>query len=249
MWKSNVGTPEHPVSYLHEYAVGVIWEALHSQESVHVLTKTGKWSSNLKDGMARCAIPDETTAIAGTIPDLAIYNSDHIPIRVVEVDYTSKTKEDVIQRRHNLGVETVVVDINSEKDLLRIIFDDSPLNQNQDVFMPDRESLNQRQWFGYRPVLMDKDNRTFMPEMTVVNQVVENVPQQQDFIRTQRAADDLIKNIMHALASCSPQVRREFFGMMSVAVNNVHSLYPISAANPKFEVLSNAYRTFMYNEG
>ena len=247
LWKVNVGTPEHRVSYLHEYAVAMIWEALHSQRQVFVVTKTGKPSSDLKDGMARCDVPDETTAIAGTIPDLAIYNSDHRPIRVVEVDYTSKTKEDVIQRRRNLDVETVVVDISSEQDLFRMILDDNPLNRNQDVFMPDKGALNQRQWHNYRPVLMGSDNRIFMPDMNVVNQVVVNIHQQQDFRREQQEADDFIRNMMSALASCSPQVRREFCDMMS-AMNDVHALYPISAANPKFEVLSSTYRTFMDTE-
>ncbi|MXY46421.1 MAG: hypothetical protein F4Y44_05425 [Chloroflexi bacterium] len=247
LWKENVGTQANPVSYLHEYAVAMIWEALHSQAKVFVVSATGETSSDLRDGMARCAIPDETTAIAGTIPDLAIYNSDHRPIRVIEVDYTSKTKEDVIQRRHNLRVETVVVDISSEKDLYHMILDDNPFNRNQDAFMPDSGSLNQHQWYNYKPVLMGEDNRTFMPDMEVVNQVVVNILQQQEFLRRQREADDTIRNIMHALVSCSPQVRREFRDMMS-AMNSVHALYPISAANPKFEVLSKAYRTFTDNQ-
>lgn len=247
LWDVNVGTPEHRVSYLHEYAVAMIWEALHSQAQVFVVTKTGEISGDLKDGMARCDTPDIRTAIAGTIPDLAIYNSAHRPIRVIEVDYTSKTREDVIQRRHNLGVETVVVNISSEKDLFHMILGDSPFNRNRDAFMPDSGSINQRQWYNYEPVLMGRDDRTFMPDMKVVNQIVVNIPQQQEFLNRQREADDTIRNIMHALASCSPQVRREFLDMMS-AMNDAHALYPISAANPKFEVLSKAYRTFTDNQ-
>lgn len=218
IWKINLGTPEQQVSYLHEYAVAMIWEALHSDGSspVYMRTKTGKLSGNLKEGMARVDIPDALTHIGGMLPDLAIYNSDYRPIRVIQVDVTHDTDEDKVQRLLNLGVETCVAKIRTPKDLRSLI-------------ITERECKSSL--------------RRFSADADAVNQAISNIPQKSANLMRQRAADKTIEGVMQAIALCSPQVRREFYDML-IASSRVYGRYPISDANPKAEMLASAEISF-----
>lgn len=218
IWKINLGTPEQQVSYLHEYAVAMIWEALHSDGSspVYLKTKTGELSSNLKEGMARVDIPDALTHIGGMLPDLAIYNSDHRPIRVIQVDVTHDTDEDKVQRLLNLGVETCIAKIRTPRDLRSLI-------------ITERECQSSL--------------RRFAADADAVNHAISNIPQKSANLMRQRAADKTIEGIMQALALCSPRVRREFYDML-IASSRVYGRYPISDANPKAEMLASAEINF-----
>ena len=218
IWKINLGTPEQQVSYLHEYAVAMIWEALHSDGSfpVYMRTNTGKLSGNLKEGMARVDIPDSLTHIGGMLPDLAIYNSDHRPIRVIQIDVTHDTDEDKIQRLLNLGVETCIAKIRTPKDLRSLI-------------ITERECKSSL--------------RRFAADADAINQTVNNIPKKSANLMRQRAADKTIEGIMQALALCSPQIRREFYDML-IASSRVYGRYPISEGNPKAEILADARINF-----
>lgn len=214
IWKVNLGTPEQKVSYLHEYAVALIWEALHSDGSspVYMRTNTGKLSGNLKEGMERVDIPDALTHIGGMMPDLAVYNSDHRPIRVIQIDVTHDTDEDKVQKLLNLGVETCIAKIRTPKDLRSLI-------------ITERECQSSL--------------RRFAADADAVNQTVSNIPQKSANLMRQRAADKTIEGIMQALAACSPQVRREFYDRL-IASGRVYGRYPISEGNPKAEMLASA---------
>lgn len=218
LWNINLGTPEQSVSYLHEYAVAMIWEALHSDGSspVYMRTKTGKLSDNLKEGMARVDIPDSLTHVGGMIPDLAIYNSDHRPIRVIQIDVTHDTDADKVERLRKQGVETCIAKIRTPKDLRSLIITEREF----------KSSL-----------------RRFAADADAVNQVVRNIPQKSANSMRQRAADKTIEGIMQALALCSPQIRREFYDML-LASSRVYGRYPISEGNPKAEMLASAEINF-----
>ena len=196
----------------------MIWEALHSDGSspVYMKTRTGKLSGNLKDDMARVDIPDTLTHIGGTLPDLAIYNSDHRPIRVIQVDVTHDTDDDKVQRLLNLGVETCIAKIRTSDDLRSLI-------------VTERECQSSL--------------RRFAADVDAINQTASNIPQKSANLMRQRAANKTIEGIMQALALCSPQVRREFYDML-IASSRVYGRYPISEGNPKADVLATAEVSF-----
>lgn len=214
IWRMNLGTPEQKVSYLHEYAVAIIWEALHSDGSspVYLRTKTGKLSGNLKAGMARVDIPDALTHVGGMVPDIAIYNWEHRPIRVIQVDLTHDTNKDKIQRLFKLGVETCVAKIRTHRDLNSLIITERECQSSLKRFSPDADA---------------------------VNQAVPNIRQRSTNLIMQRAADKTIEGITQALASCSPRVRREFHDML-IGSGRAYGRYPISEGNPKYQILADA---------
>ena len=88
-WSRNVGTQSFPVSFLHEYAVGLLWDALQGKDAVIVKTMDGNMSRNLKEGVARVVIPDAMQPIGGVVPDLALLDKDLHPVRIIEVVVTS----------------------------------------------------------------------------------------------------------------------------------------------------------------
>ena len=245
IWQTNVGTQEHPVSYLHEYAVAMIWEALHSHREVRIRNEDGTLSDNLNEGMARVGIPDATTAIANSIPDLAIYDKNHRPIRVVEVEYSSKPNADKIKRLNNLGVDVIVAEVHNQARLFSFIQAGNFQTSKANRFMPDEKELNRSPFtrLNYKAVLWNEQNRVYMPDVAAVNLAVVNIPEQQRNGAMQHEADRTIKNFMNALAWCSPEVRREFCEMIfgQDELRDIHALHPISSANPKFDVLRDAY--------
>ena len=137
----NVGTPEHPVSWLHERTVAVLYDeltrdrvvppegrsAMRREEMLRVrLTPGGELSHDLRDGIESVKIPDpEWDIIGGIIPDLALYGEDTSkPVRIIEVtvsnppDATKRQKMDKLQER---GVDVVEIVVKSEDDLRNLV--------------------------------------------------------------------------------------------------------------------------------
>lgn len=54
----NVGSESYPVSFLHEYAVELIWDLLHTQKGpVKLPTMDGSWSGDVVANIDRIIIP------------------------------------------------------------------------------------------------------------------------------------------------------------------------------------------------
>lgn len=134
----NVGTPAHPVSWLHERAVALLWEQLvreggldspgirdrnYSGEVHARLTPDGDMSEDLCKGAKRVDMPDDLTPIGGIIPDLALYDENNRPIRIIEVVVSSApdaAKQAKLDRLQERGVDVVVVHVRTEEDLIRL---------------------------------------------------------------------------------------------------------------------------------
>lgn len=117
-WTRNVGTPDHPVSYLHEYAVALIWDRLRVGGCFVKTTSSNEYEHISVPKGGRIAIPDELTPIGGMVPDIAIYDSDHRPVTVVEVQVTSSPSKDKMSRLERLGVKMVIVPVPNHEALL-----------------------------------------------------------------------------------------------------------------------------------
>ena len=123
-WDRNVGSPAFPVSFLHEYAVGLLWDALHNNDAVAVKKIDGSISGNLKEGVDRVVIPDSMQPIGGCIPDLALLDKDLRPVRVIEVVVTSpptSKKMAKLEQLQNRDVEVVQVPVRNEDELKALV--------------------------------------------------------------------------------------------------------------------------------
>ena len=123
-WSRNVGTQAFPVSFLHEYAVGLLWDKLHGRDPVVVTTMEGTESSDLRQGVDRVVIPDSMQPIGGCIPDLALLDKDLRPVRIIEVIVTSPPtdeKTEKLERLKERGVEVVLVPVRNEEELKTLV--------------------------------------------------------------------------------------------------------------------------------
>lgn len=123
-WYDNVGTDAYPVTVLHEYAVALIWEelnrGLNAPISARVLTASGDMSGDLLDGIERVALPNNLSPIAGMVPDIALYDSGNMPVRVIEVEVANPVSAKKQEKYAKLGVELVRVSVSKPEDLTRL---------------------------------------------------------------------------------------------------------------------------------
>lgn len=137
----NVGTPEHPVSWLHERTVAVLYDELtHDRvfppggnnsftydKSLKVrLTPGSNLSHDLREGVTSVRIPDpEWDIIGGIIPDIALYGEDSPrPIRVIEVIVShppNAAKRQKIEKLKERGVDVVEIVVKSEEHLRNLL--------------------------------------------------------------------------------------------------------------------------------
>ncbi len=226
-WFKNVGTENNPVTYLHEYAVALIWDILQAGLGEEMLTGgyagsgarvrrivRRSWSSNkevrvrispdemspdLLDGVRRITIPDSLTPIGGYIPDIALFDESDRPIRVIEVVVTNPPTSDKLESLSKRGVDVVVVSVKSEDDLKNL------------VWVPATE----------------------------VNFAFQSGPFGDVIGPHSRDADKRIRQLCTDLQRCHPQLRRQLLDVLN-QLDAMDSLYPISGSNPKREALEDA---------
>ena len=112
------------MSFLQEYAVGLLWDKLHGRDPVVVTTMEGTESSDLRQGVDRVVIPDSMQPIGGCIPDLALLDKDLRPVRIIEVIVTSPPtdeKTEKLERLKERGVEVVLVPVRNEEELKTLV--------------------------------------------------------------------------------------------------------------------------------
>ncbi len=210
----NVGTPESPVSWLHERTVAALYDGLmfdrtvvgqrnpgagkerksdERKRSMRVrLNPGGELSHDLCEGVLSVKIPDpEWDIIGGIIPDLVLYGEDTSkPIRIIEVivssppDAAKTEKLDKLQKR---GVDVVEITVKSEEDL---------------------QNLMDVSWI---PVFWAYADRS--PK------------------RGSSGADKFVRQIIDALEFCSPEFRVALKQTLD-ELESVESVHPLSPENP-----------------
>ena len=208
-WSRNVGTQAFPVSFLHEYAVGLLWDRLQDEDPVVVKTMDGDTSGNLKAGVDRVVIPDAMQPIGGCIPDLALLDKDLRPVRVVEVVVTSPPtgeKMEKLERLKQRGVDVVLVPVRDEEELKELV----PSNM-------DSKRIN---WANrWSPWVFDQVG-------------IVNFPRRGSIQTAQRTADAKVNELVNAVIQCAPETRRQLIRVLD-EINNLESRYPLSPKNPK----------------
>ena len=208
-WNKNVGTPGFPVTFLHEYAVGLLWDRLENGGPVVVKQLDGSMSGDLIEGGDRVVIPDSMQPIGGVIPDLAVLDKSLRPVRVIEVVVTSPPSEEKRAKLKTLqerGVDVVLVPVRNEEELMGLA--------------PSEADTLRPNWaYQWTPKILD--------EMRIINR-----PRQSQMRSQQRGFDKQIMQFMEALVGCEPDTRRQLVKVLQ-GLENLDSLYPLSPANPK----------------
>ena len=216
-WSRNVGTAGFPVSFLHEFAVGLIWDLLHTATSpLELPTMDGGRSVDVRDGIDQIILPDALQSIGGYTPDISLLKNSR-PIRCIEVVVTSPVPPHKLAAIQNLGVELVQVPVRNEDDLRALTGIESTaaghdwwarFNADEKIFQDVRAKTGVN-WRGTR---------------------------QYRILERQKQADQSVNTLMDDLSRCSPEVRRAFVAKLS-NIPSLGSLYPIRKDNPKYKVL------------
>ena len=208
-WARNVGTAAFPVSFLHEYAVGLLWDVLQTEDEVVVKTIDGNASGNLREGVERVVIPDAMQPIGGCIPDLALLDRNLLPVRVVEVVVTSPptpSKKEKLDKLQERGVEVVIIPVRNEEEL---------------------KGLAPSKFDGSKPDWAYQWNHKLLDQIGIIN-----IPRQDGIIRGQRGADRQVEELIKTLVMCRPDVRRRLAKVLQ-EIDSLDSCYPLSPKNPK----------------
>lgn len=215
-WSRNVGSEAFPVSFLHEYAVGLIWDMLHRNAGpVHLPLLDGSLTGDLMEGVDKVIIPDALQSVAGFIPDISLLQ-DSRPVKCIEVVLTNPVPDLKVAAISNLGVELLQVPVRNE-DEVRSLFSEAP---------------EEKSWWWARYSTNEETVRAAQKRMGVnwrasrLNRILEG----------QGQADRAILELLNNLSRCSPEMRRAFVARLC-EIDNLESLYPIRPDNPKYESL------------
>ena len=209
-WKRNVGTENYPVTFLHEYAVGLIWDILQTALKENVPVKLplidGAVAENVLDGVAKIAVPDSLQSIGGYIPDLALFNEDIRVLRVIEVVVTSYTSQEKLDNLTKRGVEVLQVPARNEAELRTLTLNGS-------------EGSEIKWWHQTHRLEGRGVGVNFL-----------------SYHRIQNEADKEVNAFIRNLVQCSPVKRRELVTVLE-ALYSLDSLYPLRPDNPKRDTL------------
>ena len=216
-WSRNVGSEAYPVSFLHEYAVGLIWDLLRANAGPgHLPLLDGTRSGNVMEGVDKVIVPDALQSIAGYVPDISLLR-DSRPIRCIEVVVTNPVPEQKATAIRNLGVELLQVPVRNETEL-RSLFAAAP--EQTRMWWAKRHETNERN--GETLYLADKRRIGFSWRGSPSS--------------WQGQANKAILELMDNLHWCSPEVRRAFLACLQ-EMESLESLYPIRPDNPKYKSL------------
>ena len=216
-WARNVGSESYPVSFLHEYAVALIWDSLHASAGpLRLPLLDGTESDNLMVGVDKVVIPDALQSIAGFIPDISLLQ-DSRPIRCIEVVVTNPVPYQKVSAIQNLGVELLQVPVRNETELRSLFAETSQVIR---LWWAKRHEHHQ----GHGDTLYRADSRR-------IGFRWRGSPSE-----WQGRADKAILELIDNLHWCSPEVRREFLACLQ-DMDSLESLYPIRPDNPKYRSL------------
>ena len=209
-WQRNVGTPNHPVTWLHERAVALIYDMLTSEGGdVRARLSPGDdaLSPNLAEGVARAELAEDDLLMwvaGGLNPDIRCFGDDGRLVRIIEVTHSSEPDRDRREKWEQLkkrGVDVVEIKI-VDPDSLRYMF--------------------------WRPAPVE-----FFPSIKV------NGATSREYKKNQRSYDFEVEKLTRAIMLCSPKARRDFLRVLN-GLNTVDSLYPLTFDNPLAEKLEQA---------
>ena len=171
----------------------------------------------------RIAIPDELTPIGGMVPDIAIYDSDHRPIAVVEVQVTSSPSENKVARLERLGVKMIIVPVPNQEALLTMFRPVTVEELFRSIHIPD-------QFYGHTN-LINKQWDSVAGSLSA-----DGLQRRSATRRRLQQANDAVAELIAFLKMCDPTLRQELRVVLD-ELDSIESQHPILSGNPKLPVL------------
>ena len=216
----NVGTPGHPLTWLHQRAIALLYGeislALKIRGKVFARTQGAdkdEWTQDLTAGGQTVSIPSDLTPIGGISPDLAVYQG-HQPVRVIEVVVTNPpnpTKMDHLKSLRQRGVDVAVIRIQTLEDLTNLCWD---------------HSNRERSW---SPDLREPPEYPHHANARFARRGNAGWPGQANY-------NGQIAEFINGLLLCEPAIRRQLADVLK-ALPTLDSVYPLSQHNPLYESL------------
>ena len=204
------------MSFLHEYAVALIYDQLIFGSDVQLPLLDGERSGNVMKDVGHVAFPDSLQAIGGYLPDIALYDSSFRVIRVIEVVVTAPVPQEKLHSLESRDVEVLQVPVRTEDDVRALC--------------PSTDADKAWWWPKFN------SEETVFKEARRASGVNWQGTRQYRLLSGQEQADKAINQLIGSLSRCSPEVRRSFV-LRFKDIANLESLYPIRNENPKREVL------------
>ena len=216
----NIGTVGNPVSWLHQRAVALLYDALAYEpykgpldprkgeiELRVCLEPGGALSGNLREGVAQVVIPGEWDNVGGIVPDLICRDGNGAPVRLIEVIVSSpptKTKRAKIEALQRRGVDVVEVTVKAEDDLMNLVWEPKVVHYRADSPRSPRTSSS-----------------AFKRHNGILG------------------ADAKVSELIGAIRSCNPKMRRHLLAVLR-GLCSLDSSWPVSVDNPLRELLQSA---------
>lgn len=230
----NVGTNGHPVSWLHQRALALIYDELTGAiqagtgrrgrvDAGEVLVRLEPGGQDLYDiaggvfgfkdqqglgpGVDKVVLPGEWDQIGGVVPDLILYAEDQ-PIRIIEIIVKSPPTSQKRAKLDSLvkrGIDVVEITVEREEDLQTLCWTPS---------VPKYSAL------------------------TTADTLSSNFPKAAHLSRQIHERDDTVRQLAKAVRECSPEARRELMETLCNA-NSLEALFPLRPGNPLEEQLKN----------
>lgn len=217
---ANVGSQNNPVSYLHQRAVGLLWDVLQTALIQHhaevcVVLPDGKKSHDLMEGVGLVKIPGEWDSVGGIVPDLICYGPppEGNPVRVIEVVVTnppsaSKTRKlDSLRKR---GVDVVIVTVKDAQDLCQLVYREPFPEPNFNLY-----DFRKGNPFAHKERNLGVSGRA--------------AQRRRDELMDK--ANDTVENFIKALEYCAPELRLKFIERCR-NLDTLDSIWPLSKDNP-----------------
>ena len=208
----NIGTVGNPVSWLHQRAVALLYDALAYEpyrgpldpnkgeiELRVCLEPGGALSVNLREGVAQVVIPGEWDNVGGIVPDLICRDENGAPVRLIEVIVSSpptKTKRAKLEALQRRGVDVVEVTVKTEKDLMNLVWEPKTVHYRADSPRSPRTSSS-----------------AFKRHNGILG------------------ADAKVAELIGAIRACNPKMRRHLLTVLR-GLCSLDSSWPVSVDNP-----------------
>ena len=213
----NVGTIERPKSWLHERAVALIYDELRRGE--HTPSYTG-----IREGRPVCVKRSNgewTDNLNEGVQEVVIPG---------EWDQVGGIVPDLIlygDKREPVRIIEVIVTSPPSPEKRRKL--EQLARRGVDVVYV--EVRTERDLFG-----LVRGNANEFAWTSLVSHDVKNRGRHDVFYRRQRSANNTVRELMHALQACEPEVRREFVELCR-QMSSLNALYPLRPDNPLKDTL------------
>jgi len=221
-WHTHIRTDDNTVTLLHEYAVGLIWDAIQRENVINLPLWNGGLSRNLKENFGVAEIPSSVLPVYGIVPDIAIKNKNgHLIaiIEVVESCYIDENKISVYDVLKKHYIDVIIIDVRNEEDL-------------HTLYKPVENKRNRKE---LRRPLQKTDDGTIGTTTFQSHEIEDR------YSAAVAESNKYVNKLVAAIEMCSPSMRRALKRVLD-EIDSPESLITLLPGNPKKEIVERVIR-------